>query len=437
MKTIFSIAKQNNRREILFSLLTSTFSLLLLLYPGIIRAQDSAQLELTARPAQVSFFYPLGTNGKSREYVHKFSLNVLVGYNGGVDGAELGLLFNGNMADVNGFQISGLVNLTGGNSRGLQLSGVSNTNGGNLNGWQATGIANLVKGYADGVQISGLANISRDYAKGAQLTGFANVSGSWMNGAQVAGFCNIVAGDVSGFQGAGFLNTSKNAVGAQMAGFVNIVDGSGNGFQMAGFSNINNYDFKGAQISAFLNVARKVDGFQLALINVCDSIDGVPLGLINVVSHGYRKFDLWFGESFYANAGFKMGVRQLYTSYIVGVQPFGKSFRWGVGLGLGSEFDLNEKTYMDLDLMGYHVNEGRTWTNELNLLTQLKFSFGLRFSEQFSGFFGPTINLTVSQYINPETGTIGSDMAPYTLYNRTSNGTNYKMWIGGNIGFKF
>ena len=419
------------------TLLSSLFSLLFSLHPIVTSGQDSTKLELQERPVQVSFFYPLGTNGSNRNYVHKFSLNILAGYNGGVDGAEIGLLFNGNLADVNGFQAAGLVNLTGGNMKGVLIAGLSNTNGADVNGWQITGFVNIVKGYSNGAQISGFANITRDWAKGAQITGFANISGNGMSGAQMAGFCNIVDGDVSGFQAAGFLNTSKNTSGAQMAGFVNIVDGKANGFQIAGFSNINNRDFRGAQISAFLNVARRVNGFQLALINVCDSIQGVPLGLINVVTHGYRKFDLWFSESFYANAGFKMGVRQLYTSYIVSIQPFGKSFRWGIGLGLGSEFDLSKTAYMDLDLMGYHVNEGRKWTNDLNLLTQIKVSFGIRLSDHFSIFFGPTFNLMASQYTNPETGYIGSDIAPWSFYNRTVDGTNIKMWIGLNAGFKF
>jgi len=397
------------------------FSFLLLLNTNLLLAQETDSTDLKYRPVQVTFIYPLGSNGSNTNYVHRFSLNILGGINGGVEGVELATLFNANKAHVDGFQVAGLVNLTGGETSGAQLSGLTNVNGSNVRGAHITGFANVVKGSVNG----------------AQLAGFANITSGTITGAQIAGFSNIVDADANGCQLSGFINTSKNTGGAQLTGFINVVDGYFDGFQLAGFTNIVNYDVKGAQISGFLNVAKYVKGFQMSAINICDSIDGVPFGLINVVSNGYRKFDLWLSESLYANAAFKMGVRKLYTTYAIGIQPFGNVFRWGVGLGFGTELDLNENSYLDIDLLGFHINEGESWTNTLNLLSQLKFSFGFKLSDHSSLFIGPTYNLMVSNYVNPKTGQIGSDIAPYTFYNRTVDGTNIKMWFGLNAGFKF
>ena len=101
------------------------------------------------RQAQISFAYPIGSNGtNSMEYSNNFSFNILYGLNGGVNGVEIGSILNYNKGEVNGFQLSGVSNINIGNSKGFVLSGVSN----------------ICIDSTSGVLISGLLNYSKQNA---------------------------------------------------------------------------------------------------------------------------------------------------------------------------------------------------------------------------------------------------------------------------------
>jgi hypothetical protein len=63
----------------------------------------------------------------SGQVINNFSLNIFGGYSGGVDGMELGGLFNIDKKDAQYFQAAGLFNMVGGNTNGVQLAGISNT----------------------------------------------------------------------------------------------------------------------------------------------------------------------------------------------------------------------------------------------------------------------------------------------------------------------
>lgn len=92
---------------------------------------------------QASFGYPLGSHGSSTDYVNDFSFNVLYGLNGGVNGFELGGIFNHNSGNVRGVQIAGVANINKQDTQGFQWS-VANATFGNLNGFQF-GVLNYAK----------------------------------------------------------------------------------------------------------------------------------------------------------------------------------------------------------------------------------------------------------------------------------------------------
>jgi len=76
------------------------------------------------RPFQVSLTPGLSTHGLfSSQVVNKFSLNVAGGYTAGVNGMEIGGLFNINKEDSRYFQFAGVFNLVGHNMTGFQLAG--------------------------------------------------------------------------------------------------------------------------------------------------------------------------------------------------------------------------------------------------------------------------------------------------------------------------
>ena len=70
---------------------------------------------LKTRKAQITFGYPIGSNGMvSMEYSNNFSFNILYGLNGGVVGAEIGSILNYNKGKVAGFQLTGVSNINTG-----------------------------------------------------------------------------------------------------------------------------------------------------------------------------------------------------------------------------------------------------------------------------------------------------------------------------------
>ncbi len=412
--------------------------------------------------AQVSLVPSLGTNGrKSEEETNNVSFNFISGRNGGVDGVEIGLMTNHVKNDVKGVQVAGLVNTVGGNvgeSRftndegkrmpGVQAAGLVNV-ADNVNAVQLAGLVNVTKGHFDGVQLAGLINsvgddigssrldsITSKYSPGVQLAGLVNV-GKNVNAVQVAGLVNVSKRNFSGVQIAGIgNNVSSDGNGVQVAGLYNVNGGDGQS-QLAGLTNIAD-DIKGSQISAIFNKAKRVDGVQIGLINVCDTTSGGSIGLINIVKKGYNRFEVAGNITLGAQGALKFGSYKFYN-IIQGSKKISKP-GWSLGYGIGTAAILSEKTLLNFELIASHVNEGNSWTNKLNLLSQFRIAAEVKIGKRFSFFGGPTFNIMFSDLYDPDTGEYGSSIVPYTIYVNNKNGTNQtdiKMWIGFNAGLRF
>lgn len=146
---------------------------LLILSSSFVAAQEADSTKV--KPVQFTFAYPLGTNGiSSLDYSNNLSVNVLFGLNGGVNGAELGGVFNFNKGDVKWVQLAGVFNINTGDTSGAQLAGVFNVNFKDFRGFQMgvvnysrkltgvqLGVVNIVGNSERGVPI-GLINIVKD-----------------------------------------------------------------------------------------------------------------------------------------------------------------------------------------------------------------------------------------------------------------------------------
>lgn len=121
------------------------------------------------RPYQVSLTPGLSSHGSlSSQVINKFSLNLAGGYTAGVDGVELGGLFNINKRDTRYVQFAGVFNLVGGTVTGLQLAGVSNQALDTVKGAQIAGFSNTAEGQVSGLQLSTLNNRAHKL-KGVQI----------------------------------------------------------------------------------------------------------------------------------------------------------------------------------------------------------------------------------------------------------------------------
>lgn len=125
---------------------------------------------------QVSLLPFLGTNKLlSGSIINDFSVNILMGYSGGVRKLEIGGLLNGVRHDVEGVQMAGLGNIIGGELRGLQMSSLLNITGNLGRGLQLSSGINVVANRANGWQV-GLINFAQNVDKKGKQIGLLNIS---------------------------------------------------------------------------------------------------------------------------------------------------------------------------------------------------------------------------------------------------------------------
>lgn len=204
-----------NPKPIIMKTKFTLIILLACLTAGSTLGQETAYRKF---PVNVSFIYPASIHGtRSVNYQYDFSLNVLTGLNGSIDGCEIGGLVNINKGNVSGFQVAGIGNITGGNIDGAQIGGIFSM-ADSVDGLQIGGIYSNC-GKTEGLQIGGLVNICTSAE--ASIAGIANINSGNQDGIQIAGIYNQ-AREVNGVQ-IGLINfsdTVKNGVPIGLISFV-------------------------------------------------------------------------------------------------------------------------------------------------------------------------------------------------------------------------
>lgn len=404
----------------------------------------------------------LSSSIKRRNRFNVFSLNLIWGINGGVNGFEFGLIGNSIKRHIHGLQIAGFFNNAEGHLYGMQFSGILNIVKGDIVGLQTAGLWNL-GGNVYGAQFSVLGNIARDLY-GMQFSGFSNIAtdvygfqvcglfnfaNGKLYGSQIAGFGNIAWGGKSAVQFAGLFNISAKAQ-FQIAGFFNSAQ-SVDGAQLGGLNIAKNVkgvqmglvnttkELEGLQVGV-INHAKKATGLMLGLINVVDSIQGAPIGLINIVNkNGYNRIEVFATDAMYVNLGAKFGFERYYHILQIGWSVGADNvYTWTAGVGVGTKLKVNKALHVNFELLSSHVNENDLWTKELNLLSQFKTTLDIRVRDRISFFVGPVFNALMSGVYDEETQRYGSNIMPYTLFDQTNQkGTNLKLWIGFTAGLRF
>lgn len=130
------------------------------------------------REFQVSLLPFLGTNRLlSGSIKNDYSLNILMGYSGGVRKLEVGGILNGVRNDVQGLQIAGVGNIVGGSVLGGQISSTFNIAGYLDEGIQLSSGFNVIIRESAGWQISPV-NFAHRVVEGGKQIGFINISDS-------------------------------------------------------------------------------------------------------------------------------------------------------------------------------------------------------------------------------------------------------------------
>ena len=130
------------------------------------------------RDFQVSILPFLGTNRLlSGSIKNDYSINILMGYSGGVRKLEVGGIVNGVRQNMEGLQMAGIGNIVGGIVSGGQLSSTFNIAGQLEKGLQISSGINVTIQESSGWQISPV-NFAHRVLKGGKQIGFINISDS-------------------------------------------------------------------------------------------------------------------------------------------------------------------------------------------------------------------------------------------------------------------
>ena len=468
----------------IFSASLPTF-LLVLLFSTTIFAQryDS---DLSYRKWRVTLIPPLSTNGiHAVDYTAKYSINILGGYHGGLDGFEFGSLFNYNKYYASGFQIAGLTNITGGNMSGVNLAGLVNYAGNGMSGIQLAGFGNFSKNQLEGIQLAGIVNASNNETSGIQVAGVANISndqleglqgaivfnysGYNISGLQAAGIANIAKDDVEGLQASGVFNyASDDMSGLQASGIGNISMGSieglmvSGGFNIAkerasgllvtggfnyspdqeglmasGLANISN-TFQGLQFASLLNVAQHGEGVQIGLINYAEEFEGVPIGFISYYGNGRKNFDVRYTDAGFTEVGFNLGTYRVYNLGILGYNTLLDRNVYRVGIAVGLEKNIQDSfkrvesntLFVNQEISLVH-NFEEEWSRNLNLIYSYRYLLGKRFGNGLSVYAGPTYNIQITRVDE------AADYTWYSLWSPTWKGRQYRFWVGFTAGIRF
>ncbi len=308
------------------------------------------------RSIQVSLVPGFGTNGNMGSQIeNSFSLNIIGGYTGGVNGAELGGVFNINKKNVRYAQLAGAANLVGGEMKGVQIAGLHNTVLQYMNGIQLSGVSNHVNQAAKGIQIAGIGNLVKDTLHGIQLAGINNHVQRNSRGIQIAGVGNITAGDADG-----------------------------------------------VQIAGIFNYAKRLKGVQIGLVNVADTVDGYSIGLVNIVKKGYHKLYISNNEVTHFNLAYKTGNANLYSILRGGLNASAKEKLYSMGYGIGTSIRLANRIYCNPELSTDFLYAG-SWEYN-NTLNRLQLLFDLRLSPRLSLTAGPSFALLYSNQARAEHG---------------------------------
>jgi hypothetical protein len=334
----------------------SNFWLARLLVSSRLRAQSrNIGRFFVSLPFQASLTPGLSTHGRmSSQIINKVSVNIYGGYTAGVNGVEIGGLFNISKKNVRYVQLATTFNAVGGHFTGVQAAGIYNHILDSLNGVQLTGIGGFVKGHLQGVQASFI---------------FNSVFGS-MKGAQASLVANVVTTDVRGAQ-------------------------------MTVIGNASLRNMRGLQLGLF-NYAKNLKGLQVGIINIADSSSGYSIGVLNVVRKGAGSISIYANELVPWNIAWKSGNRKMYNVITIGSSLNRTHRALMYGFGIGRQYILDKNLKWNTELQWQKIYLG-TWENR-PILYRFQAGLDLQLSKRFVLNAGPSFSLFSSKQKEFKTG---------------------------------
>jgi len=371
------------------------------------------------RPIQTSLLPGIGSRGMIGSQVsNKFSFNMLGGYTGGVEGFEIGTVFNINKGDVKGLQLAGAFNSVSGSINGCQIGGVYNYVSGNIGGIQVSGVGNIVKKKTNGVQIAGVSNLNLDTFTGVAFAGFSNNNREQTKGVQVAGVANI---------------NHKETKGFQIAGVTNHCDTSIKGIQLGCVSNHARREIRGVQIAGIYNYARKIKGLQFGLVNIADTMEGAGIGIVNIYRNGLNKLVFSSSDIQQVNVAYLSGAKKLYSIIGFGANAQTNQQLYSVFYGIGSSVNLSKRWSLHPECYGQVFYLG-DW-GYVPLVGRAQVDISYKIQRKIEIFAGASYSFTEDRR-----GKSVNDFSPWLVANnieyRIIENNKLATWVGWQFGLR-
>ncbi len=351
----------------------------------------------------VSLLPPISTNKLLSFHTRNtISLNIIGGNSKGLNGVEIGGVYNYDDGDVYGVQVAGVVNAVSEDVVGTQISGVMNAVKGNVKGVQIAGVINNNDSITDGIQISGV------YQKTHILRGL---------------------------QIGGLYNHAVKATGGQISGLLNTVDSATTFLHIAGLYN-HAANIKGIQISGLVNTCDTLEGLQIGIFNRANYVKkGLSIGLINYVKNGYHKLEISHNDLGTTSIGYRSGWAPLHMHYFGGVNLVNKDQRFfQPGMGIASSLPLSKTINFEADANirnTHRVDDFSSW--DFNMHNQLM----LGLSWQPFKKIGIRTGITLNHFWYNNRVDINNHVASLIdnpVYEKDGPDRNHKMWIGWHVG---
>lgn len=398
-------------------------------------AQNNTALKY--RTFRVTLVPGLSTNGlDAPQYSAKYSLNIIAGYHGALDGYEVGIV-NINREYAEGLQV-GVLNATGGDMAGLNLASLVNFARDDMQGLQFAGLGNVSEGYVQGLQFAGLANVGVEGIQGLQFAGIANIAGRDIQGIQGAGILNAGTGDIQGIMMSGIGNFSTGyAQGILMSGILNIANEI-QGISMSGILNVAT-DMQGIQLAGVANIAQRAEGVQIGLVNIGEDFEGVPVGLISLYGNGRKNVDVWVSDGGFTNVGLKLGTMDIYNMISFGYNSLlNDKDLWSFGWSIGAHTPLEEawdnerfRGYFrmrDFSIQSFQDEDDDIWKSSMY---SFRYLLGKEVGNGFGIYAGPSLNLLVKDEEDQR------DYTWYSIFDANRGDRDFKFWIGLSAGIQF
>jgi hypothetical protein len=463
-------------------------------------AQEGYKDDLEFRKWRITLIPPLSTNGVDAiNYSSRRSINIIGGYHGGLDGWEIGLLFNAtrkyarelqiaggvnyssgdiqgvqlagvtniSLVDMGGLQVAGIANVTKRNLSGLSIAGITNASFADMDGLQVAGIANVAKknlsgltvasitnaSFADmdGLQVAGIANVAKKNLSGLTVASITNASFADMDGWQVAGIANLAKQDLSGLTVAGITNASfADMDGWQVAGIANvslqsmdglIVSGVVNaskqmeGLTFAGIGNLS-VESSGLQIAS-INASKTASGLQIGVLNIAKEFDGASIGVLSLYGNGRYNIDARYSDAGFVDYAFTTGTHRVYNMAILGYNKSLDRDVFRIGLGVGLEKNIQD-SFENLRSNTIFVNQEFSVYHMFEDEWDRTLNYIFSYKYLIGNRFGNGISVYAGPSFNMQVTQVenAEDYSLYSLWSPSSKGRNYQFWVGFTAGLR-